>query len=129
MKRMMIAVSLISMVATFFVAGCGNGAENEVRSVAQAFLDATVNQDYAALISLTTGKQAKEVERKKIEAAMMPAQQLKAMKAHFAKMKMQVGEVKLDGEKAICKITVNGKENRGELVMSKVADKWLVSDD
>ena len=125
MKKLFIVVFACSAI---YISGCNSGG-GDPKTVLTSFFDAMAKKDIAAARKLATAESKSMFDM--MEAGMKMAGNVAEDKTHeqFDKSKMEMGEAKIDGDKA----TVNVKELKSgesvDFVLKKESGSWKVAMD
>ena len=125
MKKLFIVVFACSAI---YISGCNSGG-GDPKTVLTSFFDAMAKKDIAAARKLATADSKSMFDM--MEAGMKMAGNVAEDKTHeqFDKSKMEMGEAKIDGDKA----TVNVKELKSgesvDFVLKKESGSWKVAMD
>ena len=119
MKKLL-SIGMIVLIA--FTFSCGGGS-SEPKAVAEDFLKALAEQDYAAAKELGTKSTVSLISMIESMASMIPEDQKKADKEDIASLKM--GDVEIDGDNAVVYFSTDKKEG-DKIDLKKVDGKWKV---
>lgn len=125
MKKLFVAVMAFSAI---FLSSCNNGG-GDPKTVLTSFFDAMGKKDIAAARKLATADSKSMFDM--MEEGMKMAGNVAEDKTHeqFDKSKMEIGEAKIDGDRA----TVNVKELKSgesiDFVLKKESGSWKVAMD
>ncbi len=116
-KALKLSVLLLAVTTVFYACG---GGKNDPKAVAQDFLDALQKQDYAA---------AKKLATPESEEMLSTLESLSDMGGDAAKTepkKVEISDVKEDGDNATVTYSVEGEEGDQSLELTKVDGEWKV---
>ena len=125
MKKLFVAVLAFS---TIYLSSCNSGG-GDPKTVLTGFFDAMAKKDFVEARKLATADSKSMLDM--MEQGMKMAGNVAEDKTHdkFDKSKMEMGEAKIDGDKA----TVNVKELKGgesiDFVLKKEEGSWKVAMD
>lgn len=125
MKKLFVAVLAFS---TIYLSSCNSGG-GDPKTVLTGFFDAMAKKDFVEARKLATADSKSMLDM--MEQGMKMAGNVAEDKTHdkFDKSKMEMGEAKIDGDKA----TVNVKELKGgesiDFVLKKESGSWKVAMD
>lgn len=125
MKKLLIAVLALS---TVYITGCKSGG-GDPKAVLTSFFDAMAKKDIAAARKLATKDSKDMFDLMEAGMKMMDNTTDDKTKEQFDKSKMEIGEAKIDGDRA----TVNVKEKKSgdavDFVLKKEGGEWKVAMD
>jgi len=120
MKKLL-SIGMIVLVA--FTFSCGGGSSSDPKAVAEDFLKALAEQDYAAAKELGTEQTGKLISMIEGMASMIPADQAKEDKEDIKSLKM--GDIEIDGDNAVVYYGTD-KKNGEKIDLKKVDGDWKV---
>lgn len=112
--------SLVAVLTVVFMISCGGGSSPE--AVAKDFLKALADQDYEKAKELGTERTGQMITFIESMAKMAKENGEEMKKTDMPEIEFD--ECKIDGDKAVCTYTSEGKEEKIELI--KVDGEWKV---
>ena len=122
MKKIFMALALVS--AVFLIAGCSSGGDP--KATLSAFFDAMSKKDIAAARKLSTedSKSMLDLMEKGLTISQDNAETDK-----YDKSKMEIGEPKIDGDKATIAVKEKGADETVNFTLKKESGTWKVAFD
>ncbi len=121
MKKLL-SIGMIVLVA--FTFSCGGGSSSDPKAVAEDFLKALAEQDYAAAKELGTESTVALISMIEGMASMIPEDQKNADKEDIKSLKM--GDVEIDGDNAVVYYGTDKKSGE-KIDLKKVDGEWKVN--
>jgi Domain of unknown function (DUF4878) len=125
MKKLLVVLFAFS---AFYISSCNSGG-GDPKAVLTGFFDAMAKKDIAAARKLATADSKATFDLMEMGMKMMDNTVDDKTKEQFDKSKMEIGEAKIDGDKA----TVNVKEKKNgesvDFVLRKEGGEWKVAMD
>jgi Domain of unknown function (DUF4878) len=124
MKKLLVAALV---ACTIFITSCGGGAGNDPKATLVAFFDAMSKKDFTAAKKLAT--KDSEAMFSMMEMAMKMGGDKEADTDKFDKAKMEFGEAKIDGDKAVISVKQKGETESANFPLKKEDGTWKVAFD
>ena len=122
MKKLFMAIALASSV--FLIAGCSSGGDP--KTTLSAFFDAMSKKDIAAARKLSTEDSKSMLD---LMEKGLTTQQDNAETDKYDKSKMEIGEPKIDGDKATIAVKEKGSDETVNFTLKKESGSWKVAFD
>jgi hypothetical protein len=126
MKKLLVVALAFS---TLYISSCKSGSGGDPKAVLTSFFDAMAKQDIAAARKLATADSKATFDLMEMGMKMMDNVAEDKTKEQFDKSKMEMGEAKIDGDRA----TINVKEKKSgdavDFVLKKEGGEWKVAMD
>jgi len=126
MKKLL---AVLFAFSALYISSCNSGSGGDPKVVLNSFFDAMVKKDIAAARKLATADSKATFDLMEMGMKMMDNTVDDKTKDQFDKSKMEIGEAKIDGDKA----TVNVKEKKSgdavDFVLKKEGGEWKVAMD
>lgn len=126
MKKLLVVLFAFS---TLYISSCNSGGSGNPKAVLTSFFDAMAKKDIATARKLATADSKPMFDLMEMGMKMLDNTVDDKTKDQFDKGKMEIGEAKIDGDKA----TVNVKEKKSgdavDFVLKKEGGEWKVAMD
>jgi Domain of unknown function (DUF4878) len=124
MKKLLLASITACAV---FISGCGGGSGSDPKATLIAFFEAMSKKDIAAAKKLAT--KDSEAMFSMLEMGMKMGGDKEASMDKFDKTKMEFGEAKIDGDKAVISVKQKGETESVNFPLKKEDGSWKVAFD
>jgi Domain of unknown function (DUF4878) len=124
MKKLLVAALTASVI---LITSCGGGAGNDPKATLIAFFDAMGKKDFTAAKKLAT--KDSEAMFSMMEMAMKMGGDKETGMDKFDKTKLEFGEPKIDGDKAVIEVKQKGETESANFPLKKENGTWKVAFD
>lgn len=118
MKKILLSVAALFLIAMSFTS-CNS---NSPKATADKFLTGLLHYDYESAKTVSTEETKKMIDLMAQFSAMMPD----SIKQEAKKIKVNIKDEKVEGDKATVTYTTSDDPQEKKLNLVKVEDKWLV---